>query len=238
MSKGLKIQYLVLVFVAFVFCGCGEAKQTKVEEEVPAVDSTEVDAIQQDAPESLLETADTQVDDNLIMEIWDSYIMSDYCDITGDTKKARTQIKREGVNVASLELDEANAPLDIPEDEEFLPPTVTETFACYPLNAGGCLVLWYYDASDWGRKIFAVFSYKDKELKRLKNSFPPFDSYFIDSNPSFDWDELVKFNGTEVVYFMQDCWPTKFDTDGFAMSLGGMEETAYKFNGSGFVKGN
>ncbi|MBR6068642.1 MAG: hypothetical protein IKP45_12690 [Bacteroidales bacterium] len=230
----MKIKCLVLLICAVSFFGCGESKQTKVEEEVTAVDSSEV--IKQDTVASVSELAEAQMDENTIMEIWDAYIKSDYCDITGDVKKARTQVVREGANVASLKLDEANAPLDIPEGEEFLPPTVTETFACYPLSAGGCLVLWYYDGSEWGRKIFAVYTFKDKQLKRLKNSFPPFDSEFIDSDPSFDWDELVKFNGIEVVYFRQDCWPTKFDADGFGMTQGGMGETWYKFDGSGFVK--
>lgn len=229
----MKIKCLVLLICAVSFFGCGESKQTKVEEEVPAVDSSEV--IKQDTVASVSELAEAQMDENTIMEIWDAYIKSDYCDITGDTKKARNQIVREGTNVASLKLDEANAPLDIPEGEEFLPPTVTETFACYPLSAGGCLVLWYYDGSEWGRKIFAVFSYKDKELKRLKNSFPPF-ADFVDSNYSSDWDSLAKLSGTEVVYFKQDCWPTKFDAEGFGMSEGGMEETWYKFDGKGFVK--
>lgn len=229
----MKIKYLVLLICAVSFFGCGESKQTKVEEEVPAVDSSEV--IQQDTVASVAELAEAQMDENTIMEIWDAYIKSDYCDITGDVKKARTQVVREGTNVASLKLDEANEPLDIPDGEEFLPPTVTETFACYPLSAGGCLVLWYYDGSEWGRKIFAVFSYKDKELKRLKNSFPPFTD-FVDSNYSSDWDKLAKLSGTEVVYFKQDCWPTKFDAEGFGMSEGGMEETWYKFDGKGFVK--
>ena len=71
-------------------------------------------------------------------------------------------------------------------------------------------------------------------MTRLKNTFPPF-SQFVDSNPSFDWDELAKLSGTEVVYFRQDCWPTRFDADGFGMSEGGKEETAYKFDGSGFA---
>ena len=229
----MKIKCLVLLICAVSFFGCGESKQTKVEGEVPAVDSSEV--IQQDTVASVSELAEAQMDENTIMEIWDAYIKSDYCDITGDVKKARTQVVREGTNVASLKLDEANAPLDIPEGEEFLPPTVTETFACYSLSAGGCLVLWYYDGSEWGRKIFAVFSYKNKELKRLKNSFPPF-ADFVDSNYSSDWDSLAKLSGTEVVYFKQDCWPTKFDAEGFGMSEGGMEETWYKFDGKGFVK--
>lgn len=229
----MKIKCLVLLICAVSFFGCGESKQTKVEEEVTAVDSSEV--IKQDTVASVSELAEAQMDENTIMEIWDAYIKSDYCDITGDTKKARNQIVREGANVASLKLDEANAPLDIPEGEEFLPPTVTETFACYPLSAGGCLVLWYYDGSEWGRKIFAVYSYKDKQLKRLKNSFPSI-SEFVDNNPSFDWDELVKYNGTEVIYFRQDCWPTKFNEEGFGMTEGGMGETWYKFDGSGFVK--
>ncbi|MBQ2573114.1 MAG: hypothetical protein II575_02745, partial [Bacteroidales bacterium] len=210
----------MLLICAVSFFGCGESKQTKVEEEeVPAVDSSEV--IKQDTVASVSELAEAQMDENTIMEIWDAYIKSDYCDITGDVKKARTQVVREGANVALLKLDEANAPLDIPEGEEFLPPTVTETFACYPLSAGGCIVLWYYDASEWGRKIFAVYSYKDKQLKRLKNSFPSI-SEFVDNNPSFDWDELVKYNGTEVIYFRQDCWPTKFNEEGFGMTEGGM----------------
>ena len=229
----MKIKCLVLLICAVSFFGCGESKQTKVEEEVTAVDSSEV--IKQDTVASVSELAEAQMDENTIMEIWDAYIKSDYCDITGDTKKVRTQVVREGTNVASLKLDEANAPLDIPDGEEFLPPTVTETFACYPLSAGGCLVLWYYDGSEWGRKIFAVFCYKDKELKRLKNSFPPF-ADFVDSNYSSDWDSLAKLSGTEVVYFKQDCWPTKFDAEGFGMSEGGMEETWYKFDGKGFVK--
>lgn len=229
----MKINCLVLFVSAILFFGCGESKQTKVEGELPAVDSSEV--IQQDTTASVSELAEAQMDENTIMEIWDAYIKSDYCDITGDVKKGRNQIVREGANVASLKLDEANAPLDIPEGEEFLPPTVTETFACYPLSAGGCLVLWYYDGSEWGRKIFAVFSYKDKELKRLKNSFPPF-ADFVDSNYSSDWDSLAKLSGTDVVYFKQDCWPTKFDAEGFGMSEGGMEETWYKFDGKGFVK--
>ena len=229
----MKIKCLVLLICAVSFFGCGESKQTKVEGELPAVDSSEV--IQQDTTASVAELAEAQMDENTIMEIWDAYIKSDYCDITGDVKKARTQVVREGANVASLKLDEANAPLDIPEGEEFLPPTVTETFACYPLSAGGCLVLWYYDGSEWGRKIFAVFSYKDKELKRLKNSFPPF-ADFVDSNYSSDWDCLAKLSGTEVVYFKQDCWPTKFDAEGSGMSEGGMEETWYMFDGKGFVK--
>ena len=229
----MKIKCLVLLICAVSFFGCGESKQTKVEGELPAVDSSEV--IQQDTTASVAELAEAQMDENTIMEIWDAYIKSDYCDITGDTKKARNQIVREGANVASLKLDEANAPLDIPEGEEFLPPTVTETFACYPLSSGGCFVLWYYDASEWGRKIFAVFNYKDKELKRLKNSFPPF-ADFVDSNYSSDWDSLAKLSGTEVVYFKQDCWPTKFDAEGFGMSEGGMEETWYMFDGKGFVK--
>lgn len=230
----MKINCLALFVSAILFFGCGGSKP-KVED-APAVDSTEVEVPQQDTVASVSETAEVPMDENVIMEIWDSYIKSDYCDITGDTKKVRTQIKREGTNVASLELDEANAPLDIPEGEEYLPPTVNETFACYPLKDGGCLVLWYYDAADWGRRIFAVYKYENNVLTRQKNAFPPFDSYFIDKNPSFDWDELVKLSGTEVVYFMQDCWPTKFDADGFAMSLGGMEETIYKFDGNGFVK--
>lgn len=229
----MKIKCLVLLICAVSFFGCGESKQTKVEGELPAVDSSEV--IKQDTVASVSELAEAQMDENTIMEIWDAYIKSDYCDITGDTKKARNQIVREGTNVASLKLDEANAPLDIPDGEEFLPPTVIETFACYPLSAGGCLVLWYYDGSEWGRKIFAVFSYKDKELKRLKNSFPPF-ADFVDSNYSSDWDSLAKLSGTDVVYFKQDCWPTKFDAEGFGMSEGGMEETWYKFDGKGFVK--
>lgn len=223
----------MLLICAVSFFGCGESKQTKVEGELPAVDSSEV--IKQDTVASVSELAEAQMDENTIMEIWDAYIKSDYCDITGDVKKARNQIVREGTNVTSLKLDEANAPLDIPEGEEFLPPTVTETFACYPLSAGGCLVLWYYDGSEWGRKFFAVFCYKDKELTRLKNSFPPF-ADFVDSNYSSDWDSLAKLSGTEVVYFKQDCWPTKFDSDGFGMSEGGMEETWYKFDGKGFVK--
>jgi len=228
----MKIKYLVLFISAFSLIGCGEAKQTKVEEQVPVVDSVEV--TQQDTVASVSETAEVQMDENLIMEIWDAYMNSEYCDIAGDIQKARTQIKREGANVASLKLDEANEPLDVPE-EEFLPPTVLETFACYPLKDGGCLVLWYYDASEWGRKIFAVFSYKDKQLKRLKNSFPSF-TEFVDSDPSFDWDELAKLSGIEVVYFKQDCWPTKFNAEGFGMTEGGMGETFFKFNGSGFVK--
>ena len=229
----MKIKCLVLLICAVSFFGCRESKQTKVEGELPAVDSSEV--IQQDTVASVSELAEAQMDENTIMEIWDAYIKSDYCDITGDTKKARNQIVREGTNVVSLKLDEANAPLDIPDGEEFLPPTVTETFACYPLSAGGCLVLWYYDGSEWGRKIFAVFSYKDKELKRLKNSFPPF-ADFVDSNYSSDWDSLAKLSGTEVVYFKQDCWPTKFNAEGFGMTEGGMDETWYKFDGCGFVK--
>ncbi len=228
----MKRTFITLTLSALLVWGCGEAKQTKVEEEAPVVDSTEV--IQQDTTASVSELAEAQMDENTIMEIWDSYIKSDYCDITGDTKKARTQIKREALNVASLKLDEANEPLDVPE-EEFLPPTVLETFACYPLKDGGCLVLWYYDGAEWGRKIFAVFSYKDKQLKRLKNTFPPF-SEFVDKNYSADWDELAKLGGTEVVYFKQDCWPTKFNAEGFGMTEGGMGETWYKFDGSGFVK--
>ncbi len=227
-----------IILVSSLLIGCGGINQTQVDENNAVDDSTKIEASQQDTVASVSETTEVQMDENVIMEIWDAYIKSDYCDITGDTKKAYSQIKREGANVASLTLDEANAPLDIPDGEEFLPPTVTETFACYPLKDGGCLVLWYYDASEWGRKIFAVYSFKDKQLKRLKNSFPPFDSEFIDSDPSFDWDELVKFNGTEVGYFRQDCWPTKFDADGFGMTQGGMEETVYKFNGSGFEKKN
>ena len=228
----MKRTFITLTLSALLVWGCGEAKQTNVEEEVSAVDSVEV--TQQDTVASVSEPAEVQMDENVIMEIWDSYIKSDYCDITGDTKKARTQIKREALNVASLKLDEANEPLDVPE-EEFLPPTVLETFACYPLKDGGCLVLWYYDGSEWGRKIFGVFSYKDKQLKRLKNTFPPF-SEFVDKNYSSDWDELAKLSGTEVVYFKQDCWPTKFNAEGFGMTEGGMGETWYKFDGCGFVK--
>ena len=228
----MKRTFITLTLSALLVWGCGEAKQTNVEEEVPVVDSTEV--TQQDTAASISETVEVQMDENVIMEIWDSYIKSDYCDITGDTKKARTQIKREALNVASLKLDEANEPLDVPE-EEFLPPTVLETFACYPLKDGGCLVLWYYDGSEWGRKIFGVFSYKDKQLKRLKNTFPPF-SEFVDKNYSSDWDELAKLSGIEVVYFKQDCWPTKFNAEGFGMTEGGMGEAWYKFDGEKFVK--
>ena len=154
----MKRTFITLTLSALLVWGCGEAKQTNVEEEVSAVDSVEV--TQQDTAASVSETAEVQMDENVIMEIWDSYIKSDYCDITGDTKRARTQVKREDFNVASLKLDEANEPLDVPE-EEFLPPTVLETFACYPFSAGGCLVLWYYDGSEWGRKILAVFCYKE-----------------------------------------------------------------------------
>lgn len=229
----MKRTFITVTLSALLLWGCGESKQTKVEGDLPAVDSSEV--IKQDTVASVAELAEAQMNENTIMEIWDAYIKSDYCDITGDVKKARTQIKREGANVASLTLDEANAPLDIPDDEEFLPPTVTETFACYPLKDGGCLVLWYYDASEWGRKIFAVFSYKDKQLTRLKNSFPSFSEY-VDNNPSFDWDELAKLSGSEVVYFRQDCWPTKFNAEGFGMTEGGMDETWYMFDGKGFVK--
>lgn len=226
--------YCSIILSALLFFGCGEAKQTKVDEEVTAaVDSSKV--IKQDTVTSVSETTEVQMDENTIMEIWDAYIKSDYCDIAGDVEKARTQIVREGANVASLKLDEANAPLDIPEGEEFLPPTVIETFACYPLTAGGCLAIWYYDGSEWGRKIFAVFSYNEKKLKRLKNSFPPF-SEFVDSNYSSDWDSLAKLSGTEVVYFKQDCWPTRFDTEDFGMSEGGMDETGYMFDGKSFVK--
>ena len=99
----MKIKCLVLLICAVSFFGCGESKQTKVEGDVPAVDSSEV--IQQDTVASVAELAEAQMDENTIMEIWDAYIKSDYCDITGDTKKARTQIVRESANVASLKLD-------------------------------------------------------------------------------------------------------------------------------------
>ena len=254
----MKIRFLVLFVYAFSLIGCGEAKQTKVEEDVPAVDSTKI--IQQDTVASVSKTAEAQMDENVIMEIWEKYLVSNYCDIpSGFRDIALSEIVLTRSNVALVKLDGSNRPiiyknnLDVANEdfasdenseddevdvafEDYYVPNVTETFACYPLKTGGYLVLWYYDASDWGRKIFAVYSYKDKQLVRLKNSFPPFDSEFIDSNPSFDWDELVKLNGTEVVYFRQDCWPTRFDDEGFGMSLGGMEETKYKFDGEKFVK--
>lgn len=225
----------IILFSAALFA-CSEVKRNQNNENEQIADIVEVVNVQQSEDTTIV--VEDKVEEEVVLNVLTAYLNSDYCDITGDTKKAYSQIKREGSNVASLTLDEANAPLDIPDGEEFLPPTVTETFAYYPLKDGGCLVLWYYDASEWGRKIFAVYTFKDKQLKRLKNSFPPFDSEFIDSDPSFDWDELVKFNGTEVVYFRQDCWPTKFDADCFGMTQGGMEETVYKFNGSGFEKEN
>ena len=68
----MKIKCLVLLICAVSFFGCGESKQTKVEEEVPAVDSSE--AIKQDTTASVSELAEAQMDENTIMEIWDAYI--------------------------------------------------------------------------------------------------------------------------------------------------------------------
>jgi len=253
----MKRTFITFTLSALLVWGCGEAKQTKVEEGVPAVDSVEV--TRQDTAASVSETAEAQMDENVIMEIWEKYLGSNYCDIpSGFRDIALSEVVLTRFNVALVRLDGSNIPIiyknnletdeedfesdensednedDVPFEDYYV-PNVTETFACYPLKTGGYLVLWYYEASDWGRKIFAVYSYKDKELKRLKNSFPSI-SEFVDNEPSFDWDELVKLSGTEVVYFRQDCWPTKFNAEGFGMTEGGMGETWYKFDGSSFVK--
>lgn len=232
--------YIILLSAALY--ACSEAKPSQNNESEQVADTLVVENVQQSEDTTLVD--EDVVEEDVVMNVWNAYLKSEYCDVQMDNLESTLAlIDKKSNTVASLELDASNHPYvrektsDV-EEEEFYEETVLETFACYPLKNGGWLVLWYYDASDWGRKIFAVYKFENKVLTRQKNAFPPFDSYFIDKNPSFDWDELVKLSGTEVVYFMQDCWPTKFDADGFAMSLGGMEETVYQFNGSGFVKKN
>ena len=233
------IIYIVLLSAALY--ACSEAKPSQNNESEQIADTLVFENVLQSEDTTLVD--EDVVEDDVVMNVWKAYLKSEYCDVQMDNLESTLAlIDKKSNTVASLELDASNRPYvrentsDV-EDEEFYEETVLETFACYPLKNGGWLALWYYDASDWGRKIFAVYKFENNVLTRQKNAFPPFDSYFIDKNPSFDWDELVKLSGTEVVYFMQDCWPTKFDADGFTMSLGGMEETVYKFNGSSFVKG-
>lgn len=231
----------IILLYALLFSACGGTNQNiNVEDNETNISTDTMPAIamSQDDANELVEA---KANEDIVLEVWKAYLKSEYCDVQMDNLESTLKlINKKSNTVASLELDGSNHPyvrentFDS-EDDEFYEETVLETFACYPLKNGGWLVLWYYDASEWGRKIFAVFKFENNVLTRQKNAFPPFDSYFIDKNPSFDWDELVKLSGTEVVYFMQDCWPTKFDADGFTMSLGGMEETKYKFDGEKFV---
>ena len=244
----MKAIFFILSLLTAVY-GCrGENKNNDDANQQP-VDSVKVEVVQQNEDDEVV-VEETIANEDIVLKVWKKYFESKYCDIITDNyEQALSLLDKKSPLVASLLLDGSNHPIvresnsssnsdEESEDyyEEDYEPTVTETFACYALDAGGYLVLWYNDASDWGRKIFAVFKFENNVLTRLKNAFPPFESDFIDKKPSFDWDNLVKLSGTEVVYFMQDCWIGGFYTNGFTVSLGGMEETFYKFNGSAFVK--
>ena len=234
--------FIILLSVLF-FSACGGTNQNLNVEDTEAnisTDTTMAIAMSQDDANDLVEA---KVDEDIVLEVWKAYLNSEYCDVqTDNIESTLALLDKRSNTVAMLELDGSNHPIvreitsDNDDEEDYYEETAVEFFACYPLKNGGWLALWYYDGADWGRRVFAVYKYENNVLTRQKNAFPPFDSYFIDKNPSFDWDELVKLSGTEVVYFMQDCWPTKFDANGFAMSLGGMEETKYKFDGEKFVK--
>ena len=106
----MKRAFFTISLLALLIWACVGANEAQLNEDVATVDSTNMELGQQDTA-SVSELAEVLFDENVIMEIWDAYLNSGYCDITGDTKKARTQIKREGANVASLKLDEANAGL-------------------------------------------------------------------------------------------------------------------------------
>jgi len=245
------IFFILFLFVAV--CGCKGEKQPQKNEDNKVVDSVNYEVVQQNEVTVLNDdgVVEEVVSEDVVIKVWKKYLESEYCDVVTDNKElALSLIDKKSPSVASLELDGANHPKvreqspssDNDEDEEDFfdedfEPTVIETFACYPLDAGGYIVLWYNDASDWGRKVFAVFKFDGSVLTRLKNAFPPFESDFIDKNPSFDWDKLVKLSGSEVLYFMQDCWIGGFYNNGFTVSLGGMEETFYEFNGKDFIKG-
>ena len=234
----MKAEIYILILTAILLIECKEPGKTQINDTSKSSQTEITDSIVAETLQS--EDDNTPANEDITIEVWKTYLKSDYCDVNAENQESvLALLDKKSNTVASLLLDSNNQVITeengASSSEEDYVPTVTETFACYPLETGGYLALWYYDASDWGRKIFAVYQFDGKVLKRLKNSFPEFSTDIIDTNPSFEWDELTKLNGTEVVYLKQDCWIKSFGENDFVVSLAGMEEIRYSFNGEKFV---
>ena len=188
---------------------------------------------------------------NIILDVWKAYLTSDYCQIeVKNIDTVLSYLEKQGTTAATLTI-ENEAPVnpdrfnnnDQPSDDEeydFYEPDPSyywayESIAVYPAKSGGYIALWNYDAASWGKKILAVFSYKDNKLTRLKNSFPPLTDDLVDKDP-ISTDERVNLSGSEVLFLIQDCFADRFTPDGFTILVGGMEEHNFKWNGETFIE--
>ena len=63
-----------IIFLSAIMFACGGAKDSQVNEDVLTADSAKTEVSQQDTVLSDSETAEMQMDENVIMEIWDAYI--------------------------------------------------------------------------------------------------------------------------------------------------------------------
>ena len=197
------------------------------------------------------DSADAVSTSDVIFDVWRAYLTSEYCDIKfNNIDSAISLLDRVCANAATI-ATENNIPVDTKnitakndstedEYEEFGAPDPTdywvyESFAVFPYKSGGYIALWNYHASSWGKKVLAVYSYTDTKLTRLKNEFPPLSDDLVDKNPPFS-DEIAKLNGSEVIFLMQDCWTDRFKSDSFTISVGGMEDHSFKWDGEKFIQ--
>ena len=177
---------------------------------------------------------------DVIFDVWRAYLTSEYCDFeVKNVDSVIALLDRVCANAATI-ATENNIPVDTKiitekndsienEYEEFgaSDPTyywIYESIAIFPYKSGGYIALWNYHASSWGKKVLAVFSFKDNKLTRLK----------INTNPPFS-DDLSKLNGCEVLFLMQDSWTDRFNADSFTISVGGMEDHTFKWDGEKFI---
>ena len=226
----MKKQLAIIFLAAITLMACGGGTQSQAQKTKPSSD--------------------------IVTDIWRAYLTSNYSEVTeknvnavlkvleknADNTAATLTINGQTDELVFGESDESTTEAPDDEDDEFGPPEsdyyTYYSLAAYPLNKGGYIVLFNYDASSWGLKTLSVFLFKDNKLTRLKNSFPPFYEELVSKEPpiSDETDERVKLNGTEVIFLSQDCMITTFTAKSFTVSQGGMEEYTYKWNGEKFVE--
>ena len=194
---------------------------------------------------------DVSTPPNVILDVWKAYLTSDFCVLkVKNVDTVLSYLEKQGTTAATL-TTENDAPVNpvrfnnndqSSDDEEgdFYDPDPSyywayETIAVYPAKSGGYIAIWNYDAASWGKKILAVFSYKDNKLTRLKNSFPPLTDDLVDKDPIFE-DDRAQLSGSELLFLMQDCCADKFTTDCFTIYVGGIEEHIFKWDGEKFIQ--